>query len=361
MSLRPTTDWRAAFRRRHLADLNWALARVPRSSEVLRAHAGPIFSTAFLQDPFPCNLALSAGVYGQHERAELTLWDLSRRLGWQLLAPPPEGDSEQSDNLCGAFDVRQRPGRQQVVVCGFSPEVNVYELRQCGDGSIAGAGEGSTMDSSGSGDLDPGADELEQQIENILQLRSASNLRFSSGLVASGASLPAPGERWEAHLCLTLVGHESACPTARCQGDMVATGSFDGSIKLWRLPEAADAAVQGEDADPALVTPVASMVDDLTDLNPLLELHNKAVCGLALNHDLTTLVSGSNDTLVKLWSVERQQVGNWAAPGCACSEGYVAHLALLALPSSTPRMCIKLCSPLAVLLPYLGSAGHQPL
>lgn len=73
-----------------------------------------MFGTTFLEDPFPPGTALSAGVYGEEEVAELTLWELGRgryehvgRLGWQL-------PSSSLAHLRGIFDVRQRPGRSQV-------------------------------------------------------------------------------------------------------------------------------------------------------------------------------------------------------------------------------------------------------
>lgn len=36
----------------------------------------PIFGTSFLEAPFPPGLAVSGGVYGGDEQAELTLWEL---------------------------------------------------------------------------------------------------------------------------------------------------------------------------------------------------------------------------------------------------------------------------------------------
>lgn len=83
----------------------------------------PIFSTRFLLPPFPPNLAVSGGVYGQNEATELVLWDLScrqehvGRLGWRL------GDNGGMDNLAGAFDVKQIPGTQQVGVWGGGEQV----------------------------------------------------------------------------------------------------------------------------------------------------------------------------------------------------------------------------------------------
>lgn len=74
----------------------------------------PVFGCTFLADPFPADLAVSGGVYGQNESAELFLWDLSMpvdfigRLGWQL-----DGGNMLST---GVFDVRQRAGLRQVRV-----------------------------------------------------------------------------------------------------------------------------------------------------------------------------------------------------------------------------------------------------
>ena len=75
----------------------------------------PVFGAAFLEPPFPPGLAISAGVYGEQEEAEVTLWEVGRgryptvgRLGWQLQA------AQALRGLAGVLDCRQREGTTQV-------------------------------------------------------------------------------------------------------------------------------------------------------------------------------------------------------------------------------------------------------
>lgn len=339
--------WRSEFRQRQLADRSWA-SGAPTLSVALRGHGGPVFAATFLQPPFPQHLAISAGVLGRHDRAgaeqgaqrlrpacpparlpagllfswltstlprahhaELTVWDLRRevegvgRLGWQI-APAAGGSGSgrrqpaegEGDELAGAFFAAQRPSRRQLVVCGFTPAVHVFALHQ--QSEEVGEENGDERSRG-----DPALDEVEQRMDAVLRLRASSNLRYTERL--DPENLPSPGEAWRSRLLASLVGHDAPCPSARCVGDdAVLTASFDGSVKLWRLPPAL-----GDDAGmpPRHVLPAASLEDsERSRLRPL-ELHSRAACAVAASPDLTEGASGGNDTLLRLWDLEEQQAG----------------------------------------------------
>ena len=115
-------DWRRAYRARLQHDANWRGGLLAAPVETLRSHSGwvcpgrpatwgvcccagssaavpccplphslpwahapapprrPVFSSSFLDVPFGRGLAVSAGVVGTEERAELTLWDMGKQL-----------------------------------------------------------------------------------------------------------------------------------------------------------------------------------------------------------------------------------------------------------------------------------------
>lgn len=76
-----------------------------------------MFAARFLGPPFEGRLALAGGVSGQHETAELSLLDLDRLYPYLGLPASQQllgGGRGGMPNLCGVFDVRQRPGTAQV-------------------------------------------------------------------------------------------------------------------------------------------------------------------------------------------------------------------------------------------------------
>ncbi len=61
-----------------------ALPHCPFPAHLISNHRRPVFSTAFLGPPFQgSGLALSGGVVGNEERAELTLWDIGALISSQ--------------------------------------------------------------------------------------------------------------------------------------------------------------------------------------------------------------------------------------------------------------------------------------
>eukprot|EP00887_Chlorella_sp_A99_P004248 scaffold15.g4248.t1 len=280
-----STDWRAAFRQRVGAERRWAAGRPATSSAPPRCHSGPVFAAGFLQDPFPPGFAISAGAHaGQAERAELELWRHGRgglQSARHLLPRFPLEPQDERDGLRGAFDARQRPGTRQLVVGGFGPDVHVYELGPRGQRRGRAVGRGQTERGAERGPLEQGSER--PGLERL--------------------------DTWDARLAATLEGHASACPAVRCDGDWVATASFDGSVKLWRLPPGLDGGGGGAPPEPALLAPAASLEDgQQSPADPVLSSHSRAVCGVALGSSMDHLASGGNDTLVKTWDVERQQV-----------------------------------------------------
>ncbi|EFN56218.1 hypothetical protein CHLNCDRAFT_144991 [Chlorella variabilis] len=331
--------------------------------EVLRSHSGPVFGTTFLGAPFPPGLAVSAGVHGPQESAELTLWEVGGpryqevgRLGWQLPASSLQ-------NLSGAFDVRQVPGTNQVLLCGFGSDVNlasIHPLSSCQLGSAAphwgqqqqqqqqaaipgwpgsaapsehagggspGRGPGrmdegmsSQEGSAGSAwgqDGDVGAASaplMQHDVEAALGaevcamrnwlVREATNLKYSSW----GAPLPPPGAGYTLRTDWVLRGHAAACVSAAAQDGLLATASFDGSVRLWRAPQeqagSSGGGGEGEQAAPVVLEAAAVCLDEESAGEAVLP----PVCCVAIAPDCQQLVSGGNDRQVKLWDVELQAV-----------------------------------------------------
>lgn len=118
------------------------------------------------------------------------------------------------------------PPIQQLVCSGFAFEVNLASLSQRPPPSS---------------DSTEGHDA--QGESSACQPNSPpphTNLDMDGG--GPWGSLPA-GERgrgYQLRHTHTLVGHEAACPAVACQGDgLVATASFDGTLRLWRVPVSA--------------------------------------------------------------------------------------------------------------------------
>ena len=116
----------------------------------------------------------------------------------------------------------------QVVVCGFNPELHVMSLE--GPGSDEGmADDSAAMDA-------PPPDSLEARVATIELLRARTNLGQTVGFTAKH-DLPDPSRQaWRSQQLYTLLGHDAACPSARSCGDMVVSASFDGTLKMWRVP-----------------------------------------------------------------------------------------------------------------------------
>lgn len=64
-------------------------------------------------------------------------------------------------------------------------------------------------------------------------LRESSNLKFSA---VPREQLPPATAGYGLKTDWVLRGHTAAVDLASCQGDCIATVSFDGTAKLWRVP-----------------------------------------------------------------------------------------------------------------------------
>lgn len=64
-------------------------------------------------------------------------------------------------------------------------------------------------------------------------LRESSNLKFSA---VPREQLPPATAGYSLHTDWVLRGHTAAVDLASCQGSCIATCSFDGTAKLWRVP-----------------------------------------------------------------------------------------------------------------------------
>ncbi|MHC5597264.1 MAG: WD40 repeat domain-containing protein [Nostoc sp.] len=87
-------------------------------------------------------------------------------------------------------------------------------------------------------------------------------------------------------LLRTLQGHEKAIYSVAfsADGQTVASGSYDQTIKLWNLQTG--------------------------QLLHTLEGHEKAIYSLAFSADGQTLASGSADTTIKIWRLSNENVTN---------------------------------------------------
>ncbi|GAB4817410.1 hypothetical protein N2152v2_004456 [Parachlorella kessleri] len=277
--------WKQWYEQRLASETNWQKGRLSGQADVLRAHSGPVFSTRFLGPPFPPDLALSGGVFGQNEASELVLWDLAERsqrvgrLGWRLA-------EDGMTNLCGVFDLRQVPGTRQVLCCGFGPEVNVGMLEP--------------RQPCGCGDSEYGCSHLRVQLETNL------------GLPGGNARWPAARQGWELRHTHTLVGHDAACPSVACQsGGLAVTASFDGTLRLWQIPAELGAGAAMENSEPVVLSAAAVLRDpfsvktwDLESGKVALRLagHEGWVWHVeSLDDTHAVLLSGGTDSSIRMW------------------------------------------------------------
>ena len=299
---------------------------------VLEGHLGTVFGVC--AHPDAPRALFSAG-----EDARLRLWDAATGALVAAVDVPA---------LQGLFNVHAFSaggGAAYAAACGFSGDVCLLPLRP-----PAGGGAGARLAARLTAEdlrarfaavgLDPEADAVggAALAAALEALRTAENAREQCNAAVAESRALLPRREGEAAPPpplgdvaapvgpgVLLVGHAAPVVAARDRGGVLATCSFDGSIRLWSVAAAAAAAEAAEAAARDAVAaregpklhharqaPVfSSSLMTLNDVPPDAPLgpHEYSVACVALPSGApSTLARGGNDGLVKLWDIESRQV-----------------------------------------------------
>jgi WD40 repeat protein len=134
-------------------------------------------------------------------------------------------------------------------------------------------------------------------------LRESSNLKYSA---VPREQLPPATAGYGLRTDWVLHGHGGAVDLASCQADCIATVSFDGTAKLWRVPSerppaGSVTASVGPGQGPVPVLSAAATYVDAPEPGA----SAPPLCCVTLAADCSQLATGGNDNQVKLWDAER--------------------------------------------------------
>ncbi|KAL4448304.1 hypothetical protein ABPG75_005523 [Micractinium tetrahymenae] len=346
----PTIDWRQFYRNRVHADARWRGSLPSPQPEVLRLHAGPVFGATFLEPPFPPGLAISAGVCGEQEEVEATLWEVvlcgfSGQAMVATICPLPTHAQPASDRRAHAGG--GSGSSPPAVAVAAAAEAAVEGAQQhvwpadagdlpAGAGASGGGGAAASTPGGGSPPGSPGsrgwwrrrggaAALAAAQAPSVsrlpaLQRQEATSLRCLEECSRESA-LPRLGAGYSLTVDCVLSGHQGACVSAATQQDLVATAAFDGRIKLWRTPddEPGSSGAGGPGRAAPILAPVASLSDPAVEdpvpppVVKIWDVERRAVTArmeghlgwvwnmAALSGDLSVLATGGTDSCVCTW------------------------------------------------------------
>jgi WD40 repeat protein len=131
------------------------------------------------------------------------------------------------------------------------------------------------------------------------------------------------------------------------EGNILATGSYDGGVRLWKT----------ETGEPVQIPAVAKLPEEVLPLMATLSGHNERVSSIAFSPDEGSLISGGRDGYVQLW--ERDRV-RWREANEAESVGTRIKLhnnAILSLAYSRDGMLVSGSADASLKFTYIGRVG----
>lgn len=265
-----------------------------------------------MDDPLPRNLVLSGSRVEATQSGELDLLDLNEigTVGGPQghVVPLRVTSALQLDitPICtGIFHLAQRPGTNEVAITTFGPDVHVVRLFRNDSDSHSANG---ALDSSD--DQKQLLDAPSNGLNTHISLGD-ENLEEHSD-ICSGPGITSEAAQWEFSPAYNLGGHGGGCSTVRAHAETAATACFDGSVRIFRLPntDAADIdtcsnAMNSNHTNsnhtiPEL-TPILTLTDDPEHSMVPVTQDNRGVCGLDISADATRVITGSNDMQIKVW------------------------------------------------------------
>ena len=328
--------WSVLYRDRSHRERCWRTGELTRKDPVvLRGHAGTIFGATFLEAPFQSGTIVTGAYLDTSYEGEIKMWLPSRGTTAANAASHVDAstealdvDAEKEITKSGVLSLYQLHGTPQISCTTFESGVHILRAEE------------QTID-----DDDLLALEDDDWRHDALDKRKRMS-RAGGGRSSNSNNFHQPGPSHGEHSCLIgddgdtmrdtsysfrsvleILGQQAPCTKTYVDKNskILAIPSYDGAVRLYRLPEfisnpsEGDAILRrGNTADtssesrcPTLEPSAVWMDDEEIEIREhgivRMEKH-MPVSALTMSDDCLTMVTGGNDTRVKIWDMTRETI-----------------------------------------------------
>lgn len=303
--------WLEEYKSRAHREVCWRSGKLTHPETCLRGHCGTVFGAAFLEEPFRPGTIVTGAHLDTTSRGEIRMW-MPTRGTTALDASTPsssaslEVDAKEEVTRAGILSLYQLHNTPQISCTTFESGVHILRAQE----------------------LQPCDMEEDENHDMQINKKHKTNLEDDTESIQRAFSHRMPDNpkvsKYVFYPVLEIKGQTAPCAKTFVdkQSRILSIPSYDGAVRLYKLPEWVSKSAEPEIVDdphyqhdggqcnmePALM-PSAVLMDDmeLTDPDGVGTEKHLPVCALTMaDDDSHRMVTAGNDMLVKAWDLQRE-------------------------------------------------------
>lgn len=310
----PQVRWYTEYRNRAHREQCWRTGNLSSPAVCLRGHCGTVFGAAFLEAPFRPGTIVTGAHLDTTSRGEIRMWLPSRGTQIQGMesssTEPISVDAKEEVTKAGILSLYQLPGTPQIACTTFESGVHILRAVET---TAADTVSEDPQEDAGRG-ISSGQKRKPDDTLNCLERQFSTNL----------PSDPATSS-YKFYPVLECRGQTAPCAKTYIdkRATILAIPSYDGVVRMYKLPEWITRSSLQEDVDdpnydpdggtcnqePAL-DPRACLIDDvelsISEGGVSRVAKQLPVCSLTMSDSSDKMITGGNDMLVKVWDLQRE-------------------------------------------------------
>jgi WD40 repeat protein len=283
--------------------------RLSQPAVVLKGHAGTVFGATFLESPFRPGTIVTGAYLDRSSRGEIKMWLPSRGIDISNAAAHAststaslEVDAKEEITKSGILSLYQLHGTPQIACTTFESGVHILRAKE------------NIME-----------DQDQDDYRNNCDSSSIQRGKRKKGMVSrfsmrdeENPSVPS----YSFYPVLEILGQHAPCAKVFVDKNsrILAIPSYDGAVRLYRLPDWITNSTEPERGDDDLRTstreaslqPGAVWLDDeeieITENGVTRTEKHMAACALTMSDDSQFMMTGGNDMQVKLWNMQSESI-----------------------------------------------------